>query len=135
MTKGLDLDLILTKLRALDELELDGQMDEQRLWLLELPTEPKKQNNALVWLDNKCVHDKMSFLSFPPDSPRLRDITCYIFHQMENIFSVIILDLLRDNITGANTSGSLPIWEKNIFLALLGAQGVAMSVCLAQACL
>lgn len=55
----------------------------------------------------------MSFLSFPPDSPRLRDITCYIFHQMENVFSVIILDFLHDNITRANRSGIRPIREKN----------------------
>ena len=55
----------------------------------------------------------MSVLSFPPDSPRLWDITCYIFHQMENIFSVIIFDFLRDNITGANRSGIRPMGDKN----------------------
>ena len=49
----------------------------------------------------------MSVLSFPPDSPRLWDITCYIFHQIENIFSVIILDFLCDNITGTNRSGHM----------------------------
>ena len=55
----------------------------------------------------------MSFLSFPSDSPRLWDITCYIFHQMENVFSAIILDFLHDNITRANRSGIRPIREKN----------------------
>ena len=58
----------------------------------------------------------MSVLSFPPDSPRLWDITCYIFHQMENIFSVIILDFLCDNITGTNRSGQSDVKYIQYFL-------------------